>query len=547
MSEFRSPPVYLKSLLLILIVGWVFAPVVGFEFLRWDDDISVTQNPLITEPISWDLVGDILSADQAMRFKPTHWLLGRFIYQVGGFDPAIWHLFNLIVHLAVVGLFYHTLRDLLGRLKPGGIEPRADWILWLAAAIWGLHPLRVEPVAWVTGSTYPLSAFWLLLSFKLYLQAHRQGLSGISIGLVGSWIAAILAYSTYPVSVSYGFFLVVVDIGLLRCVPAWRHRAFSYWLMKIGAFVIPAVGAVGITMYSRFGDTGIFSMAPDLESVGLGLRVLSSLALVAALWGRLVWFADLTPNVPPMELNIANFVGMVGLALIVLGMTLIFWRKRHQQPGWATVWFGALALGLPCLGLTERSTWPVDRYTYLFHLVAVGGIALGWLASPAWRWKNKGGFIVAMLSLTFCVVISSRNLPGWSSSRALFASMTSHPNFLEQPVQGGHILMLWSNYEAGLLNVSRVNELREQALETYRGGIQQALKTDDFVTALILMNQIQHHFPTTAEMRREKGAWLIGLGRNSEAQFELEEARLMEPDDPRTRELLALLESVSAR
>lgn len=541
MTDIRRPPVYFKSLLLLLLVGWVFAPVVGFEFLRWDDDTTVTQNPLITDPTSWDLVGDLFSADQALRFKPTHWLFGRFIYQIGGLDPRIWHLFNWLVHLAVVVLFYLTLRDLLRRLKPGGIGQLDDWMLWFAAAIWGLHPLRVEPVAWVTGSTYPLSAFWLLLSFKLYLQSHGSGASQNSIRITGSWIAALLAYSTYPVTVTYGIFLIVVDIGLLRCVPAWKEKAFYRWLAKIGAFVVPAVGAVGVTIYSRFGDTGIFSEAPDLESVGVGLRVLTSLAMVGAMWGRLFWFPDLTPNVPPMDLNISSLGGMVGLAILSLGFTIWIWKNRHQRPGWATVWFGALILGIPCLGLTERPTWPVDRYTYLFQLIAVAGIALGGVISLSFRGKMNFGVVVAMLSLVFCGAVSSRNLPDWRNSPALFTSMTIHPSFADQPMQGGHILMMWSNYEAGLLNVTRVNELRAQAFGVYRSGIQQALKTDDFGAAVILMNQIQRHFPTTAEMRREKGAWLMGLGRDSEALLELEAALVMDPADSRTSELLALL------
>ncbi|MDB4474710.1 hypothetical protein N9023_06845 [Opitutaceae bacterium] len=428
-------------------------------------------------------------------------------------------------------------------MKPGGIGQLDDWILWFAAAIWGLHPLRVEPVAWVTGSTYPLSAFWLLLSFKLYLQAHRTRANRISVRLVGAWIAAVLAYSTYPVTVTYGLFLVVVDVGLLRCVPTWQGRDFYHWLLKIGAFLVPAVGAIGVTVYSRFGDTGIFSEAPDLESVGLGLRVLTSLAMVGALWGRLVWFADLTPNVAPIDLSISNLGGVVGLAGLSLGLSFWVWKNRSQRPGWATVWFGTLVLALPCLGLTERPTWLVDRYTYLVQLVAIAGISLGALASLSRSWKTKIGVIIGISSLAICVAISSRNLPMWSSSRALFASMTMHPNFPEQPVQSGHILMMWANYEAGELNVTRVNELRAQAFEIYRSGIKRALKMDDYAAALILMNQIQRHFPTTAEMRREKGAWLMGLGRDSEARLELEAALVMDPDVSRTVELLALLKN----
>ena len=429
----------------------------------------------------------------------------------------------------------------MSRSNPPGIEPRADWILWFGAAIWGLHPLRVKPVAWVTGSTYPLSAFWLLLSFLLYLRVHRTPVVKFSTGLVASWIAAVIAYMTYPVTVTFGLFLLVVDGCFLRCVPPWRTRAFTWWFFKISAFLVPAIGVMVVTLYSRFGDTGIFSMAPDLESVGAGVRALTFMALLGALWGRLIWFVNLTPNVPPIEMTALNLEGIVGLALIVLLVTIWTWRNWRDRPGWATVWFGALALGIPCLGLTERPTWPVDRYSYIFHLVVIAGLSLGLISLSSRRvsyWVGVGG---AIFSLGVCVVVSLRQLPKWSNSRALFSSMTQHPDFGSQPKQDGHILMMWSFYEAEVLNVPRVNELRARAFQTYRAEIRKALRIDDYSSALIMMNQIQRHFPTTAEMHREKGAWLIGLGRNQEAKFELRNALMMDPNDVRTRDLMAIL------
>lgn len=77
-----------------------------------------------------------------------------------------------------------------------------------------------------------------------------------------------------------------------------------------------------VTLYPRFGDTEIFSMAPDLESVGAGVRALTFMALLGALWGRLIWFVNLTPNVPPIEMTALNLGGIVGLALIALLVTI---------------------------------------------------------------------------------------------------------------------------------------------------------------------------------------------------------------------------------
>ncbi len=74
-----------------LLVAVVFGPAVAFEFVRWDDPVNVTQNPLITEPWSLDLVGRLVSGETALRFKPVPWLLYRGIHAAFGFHPAAWH------------------------------------------------------------------------------------------------------------------------------------------------------------------------------------------------------------------------------------------------------------------------------------------------------------------------------------------------------------------------------------------------------------------------------------------------------------------------
>jgi len=73
------------------VVAAVFGSVGGFDFVRWDDDINITGNPLIPAPWSRETVGQMLSADQAMRFKPVYWAFAKLIYAVAGFTPGIWH------------------------------------------------------------------------------------------------------------------------------------------------------------------------------------------------------------------------------------------------------------------------------------------------------------------------------------------------------------------------------------------------------------------------------------------------------------------------
>ena len=102
-----------------LLVAAVFGPVVGFDFVRWDDPVNVTQNPLITEPWSGALLAKILNGDTALRFKPLPWLIYRGLHAAFGFNPAAWHALSLGLHLGATLLFFAVLRELLARFRPG--------------------------------------------------------------------------------------------------------------------------------------------------------------------------------------------------------------------------------------------------------------------------------------------------------------------------------------------------------------------------------------------------------------------------------------------
>src|SRR4051812_42974386 len=76
-----------------------FWPVTTFDFVRWDDYINVAENPLLSAPWSWSLAGHMFASDQALRFKPLHWLLFRGLQTAFGLNPVAWHVFNLVLHV----------------------------------------------------------------------------------------------------------------------------------------------------------------------------------------------------------------------------------------------------------------------------------------------------------------------------------------------------------------------------------------------------------------------------------------------------------------
>ncbi len=560
MDQTRAPVFFGRSgwpgaLGLWLLVGVVFHAVPGFDFVRWDDDINVTQNPLLTAPWSWSLVAQFFNGDQALRFKPLHWLCFRGLHAGFGFEPMAWHVFGLALHAVAAGLFYFVLRRVFaltawGRSEPGWVEVAA----LLGAALWAVHPLRAEVVAWVTASPYSLTAVGLLASFLCYLKAAETPERG-GRWLVASWVGAVLAYASYPVALTYGLWLMAVDRWLLPAAkndgaPAvgagtgGRAPLDWAWWGKHAAFMAPAGLALGFTVWSRFTAPGVFTVAPDVEAVGVLPRVSMALASLGYFFQVLVWPVNLTPNLPPLTANSGAAVQVAVYALLAVGALAVIWCGREKRPAWALVGLGFAGLALPCLGWTERPTWPVDRYSYLVHLVLCGGLAGGLAAWTRGQRVRRLVVIGGAVAIGMAWAVAAwRQASTWRDSPALFAQMARHPNFAESPRQQGHIYVLWGNYEATAGRRERAVELFNAALASYQAAIKAAVARADYTEALSLSTHVGHFFTLTPVMRRERGAWLLRLGRKTEAQGELRAVAPDLPGDARLAELLAEAEA----
>ncbi len=528
-------------LALVLLVGAVFWPVLNFDFVRWDDDNNITQNSLLTEPWSWSLAGQFFAGDQALRFKPLHWLCFRLLHAAFGFNSTAWHAFNLGLHAAATALFYVVLCQVFRLFAPAKRKIPAEWGAWLGTALWALHPLRAEAVAWATASAYPLAAVGLLASFACYLKAQANPASSRR-WLVLAWLFAVAAYGSYPVGVTYGLWLLVVDRWLLPVDPSkggpWKLGWNPAWVAKHAWFLAPAALAVGITLWSRFTAPGIFTVAPTVQSVGMLSRLAMALASLTDLVRSLFWPVDLTPNMPPLVAVSGNVQLQVMAWLAVLGLALV-WHGRQRHPARALVGLGFVVLALPCLGWTERPTWPVDRYSYIVHLVLIGGLAgwvVCWVGGIQSRWFVVGTTAVALL------LVSARatraQIMIWQDSPALFTHMERHPHFADNPRQQGHVYVLWARYEATAERPATAAMLFNRAQQVYLAAIRAAVARQDYSEALALSTHLEHQFTLTPVMHRERGAWLLRLGRQPEALIELQVARAALPDDARVKLLI---------
>lgn len=520
-------------------------PVLGFDFVRWDDDINVLQNRLLVDPWSWDLVARLFGAADALRFKPVHWLLLRAVHAQAGWDPAAWHLVGLLLHATTAVLFALVLRRILGFLRPA--DWRNDLAALAAAALWALHPLRAETVAWVTASTYPLTGLLLLGSFLCYLKAQFDRRPGLA-WLIAAWLLALLAYGSYPVATTFCLWLVAFDLWRSPAnadAPAWVRPGRRQWWLKHAAFALPAGLAILITFLTRVQEPGIFTSAPTLADASVSLRFVAALAGFAALGWRMVYPVGLTPNVPPLDLGDApTFAILGGGAVLVLAGLALAWYRRRTQPGLALVLAGGLGVSLPCLGLTEWPTWPVDRYSYVVHLVWIGGLAAACRLHSAR--VQAAGLVAALGLLVGSFYLFRQQLAIWRDSETLFTHMENHAAFAANPRQQAHVYILWARFEATRERPARAADLFNRAQDIYLRRIRSALQRADYAEALSFLSHQERHFGLTPVLQREKGAWLLALGRVAEACDALRRAREGLPGDARLGQLLREAEAAEA-
>lgn len=380
-----------------MLAAAVFSRSLGFGFVEFDDDIYVTHNPAIRaglSPEGWRWAWTTL---YAAFWHPLTWLSLLSDYSLFGLDGRGFHATSVLLHTLNAALLFGVLFRMTGAL----------WRSALAAALFAIHPLRVESVTWIAERKDVLSAAFGLGALWCYAGHVREG------GwrrLAGAWGLYVLSLMAKPMLVTLPALLVVLDYWPLRRRIGWRAQ-----LAEKGLFLLPALvfSAVAVAAQARSG-------AIPAEPGPLWFRAVT--ALLAAGWYGLkfVWPVNLAPFYPWRDGHAPLPVLASGLFLAVWAAAA--WRGRKERPWLAAglFWYG-LAL-LPVSGIIRVGShaW-ADRYTYVPWMLPV--FALAWEAGerlkarPAWRRP------AAALALGLGVALGAatwRQQGWWADTETLF-------------------------------------------------------------------------------------------------------------------------------
>ena len=391
----------------------VFWPVLGNSFVDlYDDGPYVLQNARVRAGLTSESVAWALTAVHVHNWHPLTWISHMADVQFFGLDPWGHHLTSVLLHgvnAGLVVLVFHAL----------GVPAAAAAF---AGAFFGLHPLRLESVAWVAERKDVLSG---LLFFVSILAWVRHARSGNRAAYVTSVLAFALGLLAKPMLVTLPAVLLLLDLWpLSRMRMEWSLEARESW--KAGAIRLAPFAAlslvVAIITIQAQGGTGSFASGRDLS---LGQRIANASTSVFAYLGRMAWPTDLSVFYPHPRRPFLDPTGLAAMAGVI-GISLAAVTAWRRAPWLLVGWAWYLVMLLPVLGVLQvGSQGMADRYTYL---PGVGILLAGTWAvlavlrrfpNLAVRATVGAAATAAILGLAFT---TRAGAPSWKDSETLFTS-----------------------------------------------------------------------------------------------------------------------------
>ncbi len=416
--------------LLLLAVVAVFGQSVQFDFLNYDDGTYASNNAALKHGVSWKAVVWSFTSFDGANWHPVTWLSHMLDCQLFGLRAGWHHAVNVLFHLANSILLYL----LLVRMTA------APWRSAMVAALFALHPLHVESVAWVAERKDVLSTLFAMLTILAYVRYVARP-SLIRYVLVTVLLA--LGLMSKPMLVTLPFVLLLLDYWPLgrwqdcrvgraqRAPPSFENSWWgslrsthptlktAFWLVieKVPLLVLVVASSVVTCIAQQ--SKGAMAMLSD--EISFPVRLLNALVSYVANLGKTVWPCRLIMFYPyPAERPLWQPALAAIFLIVVTGLAIWLWRRR---PYLAVGWFWYLGTLLPVIGLVQVGAQSMaDRYTYfpLIGIFILGVWGVGDLAA-GWRYRRTALAALAAGVILACMILSAQQTARWADNQTLFS------------------------------------------------------------------------------------------------------------------------------
>jgi tetratricopeptide (TPR) repeat protein len=530
-----------------------FLPVLDNGFVNLDDYSNFLDNPhfrgLGSAQIAWAWTTYWLGV-----YQPLAWMLFEAQYAACGLDPQGYHLTSLLLHAVTAVALYILTLALIRRARPDLLAANAPGVVLgsaLAVALFAVHPLRVEVVAWASCQPYLPCTALAVLAASVYVVSADSSWGRRAAGLAGTWVLFALAMLFKAPAIALPAVLLVLDYYPLRRLGGGTGRWFGpnarrIWAEKLPFFALSLVFAVIAVQAKRSTDSLL-----ALEQRGLPARIgQACYALWFYLW-KTVWPAGLCAYYPMPERFDwrASICLACGTLVAAASVTVFLLRRRH--PGLLTAWLAYLVLLAPSSGLVSiGSVIAADRYSYL---TTISGVPL--LAAAIARLTGPGrgrALITVGVAAAGLGLIAGLAGSSWSLSRTWRDTVVLASHAL---IHGGrhpdiYLGLGWGLEQRGDLAGAEATYRATLRLEPrhvtamIRLGMVR-LRQGRLAGATALLHEAVRLQPDLPEAHNSLGKALAAQDRLDEAMIQFTEALRLRPGFAEARSNLAVARALS--
>lgn len=393
---------YLVPFALISLAVFPYFPLFQNGFVNYDDKFYITANEAISRGLSREAVRWAFMTFETANWHPLTWISHALDISLFALNPVGHHLHNLLLHLLNGVLFFLFLRKTTG----------ACWKSAVVTAIFLLHPLNVESVAWASERKNVLSSFFGILALYFYGGYVRKP----------SWLrylyiffALALGLLSKPALVTLPFVFLLLDFWPFGRLDSLKKLA-SLVTEKIPFFVLIAASAwVTFIAQRAEGAMSTFERMPFLIRVE---NAVLSYGLYLIKWFWPVGLSPFYPHPGPL----LRLQDVILSAAVLLGLTLIIWRQRIKRPYLLFGWLWYMGILVPMIGLIQVGAQSMaDRYMYLPMIGLT--VAAVWLAGEYWgrtkRQRITAGIAAAAILAGLGTTTFAQTMR-WKDDKSLF-------------------------------------------------------------------------------------------------------------------------------
>jgi tetratricopeptide (TPR) repeat protein len=514
---------YLIMVLLVIACLAAFGRIAGNDFVNYDDNKYIIENNHIKAGINSEIIKWAFTAVVSANWHPLTLLSHTLDWSLFGANASGHHLINLLLHIGSVLFLFFLLKRMTMNL----------WSSAFVAALFAMHPLRVESVAWVAERKDVLSMFFGLASIYAYAcYAESYKLSKYLLCL----ILFALGLMAKPMLVTLPFVLLLLDywpLGrwqkVISAPVGNRSHLAGRLLGEKAPFIFLAIVSSIVTLWAQNKDGAVASM----ENLPFLLRVLNAIISYVFYLGKTFWPVDLSVFYPyesyfPLWQLLAS-------CFILTGITIVVIYAIKKLPFLFVGWFWYLGTMIPVIGLVQVGSQAMaDRYTYLpsigIAIMLAWGIPLLFTRADI---RKKILFLAAITFLVIMSVLTWKQCGYWKNSIMLFShalrvtkdNFVAHNCFASAVVEKGRI-------EEAIEHYNKSIRLKPDYVDAYNNRGIAYTKLGRYQLAIEDYNKAIHLKPDNPDVYYNRGNAYTKLGQYQLAIEDYNKSIRLKPDNP---------------